>query len=42
VNRKPVSSAEEAAQAIKAAAGQPILLRITNSSGTRYVTISAG
>jgi serine protease Do len=40
VNRKPVSNAEEAVQAIRAAGGKPVLLRITNANGTHYVTVS--
>jgi serine protease Do len=42
VNRKPVSSVEEATQAIHAAGGKPVLLRVTSAAGTRYVTVPAG
>jgi len=37
-----VASADDAAQAVRAAQGKPMLLRITNASGTRYLTVPAG
>jgi serine protease Do len=42
VNRKPVASAEEAVEAIRAGEGKPVLLRITNAGGTSYVTVPPG
>ena len=41
VNRKPVSSAQEAAEAFRANAGQTLLLKVRRGAGTRMVTIPA-
>jgi serine protease Do len=40
VDRKPVTSAEEVVAAIRAGGAKPHLLRVTNATGTRFVTVT--